>query len=393
MVGPDPKPRTILMVATVAATIRGFLGPYGTYLRQRGWRVEAAANGLIEQRVPDGSFDAIHELPLTRSIRDLGGIVRGERAVARLLREVRPDIVHVHTPIASFVIRWAARRMPREIRPAVVYTAHGFHFFRGGRQVQNAAFLTAERLAGRWTDRLIVINDQDEEAALSAKIVPASHVIRIPGVGLDTSYYSRDAVRRADVLAVRRGLGISESSPIITTIGELNDNKRQEDSILALARMDDRRTHLLLVGDGPNSARLREVAASLGVSRRVHLVGSLEDVRPTLVAAAALVSTSRREGLSRAIMEALALEVPVVASTARGNAELVADSGFINQTGDIDGIAAAMDWIVMHPAEASELGRRGRDRIRVRYDIQPILEAHERLYAGLIEARATEPTD
>ncbi len=380
---------SILLIATVAATVRGFLRPYGSYLRQRGWRVEAAANGLAGDPGVGTAFDAVHDLPLSRSLRDVGGLVRGEREIDRLIRETKPDIVHLHTPIAAYTGRWAARRSSPESRPSVVYTAHGFHAYPGGPRLVNAAFMTAERVAGRWTDRLIVINDDDERQALRARIVPSHRLVRMPGVGLDTNEYAPGSIPGEDVMAVRGDLGIPADSPVLVGIGELNANKRQADAIAALARMDDRQAHLLLLGDGPERDRIAEFARSSGVERRVHLLGNVEDVRPALAAADALISTSRREGLSRSIMEALSLEVPVVASSARGNAELVADSGFITPVGDVTGMATSLDWLLDHPDEARRMGRRGRVRMADRYDIAPILRMHERMYLDLIEDGAT----
>lgn len=379
---------SILYIATVAATVRGFLLPYGSYLRERGWRVEAAGQGVADDPAIRSAFDAAHDLPLSRSLRDLPNLIRGEQAIVRLIRRTRPNVIHVHTPIAAFAGRTAVRRSPRADRPAVVYTAHGFHFHPGGSKVVNAGFLTAERLAGRWTDRLIVINDYDEAAALRSRIVPTDHLIRIPGVGLDTTVYSPAVVPGPNVRAVAHDLAIPDDSPIVVGIGEFNDNKRQADAVRALAAMQDRRTHLLLLGDGPERERLVEIAGSLGVSARVHLPGTVNDVRPALAASTALISTSRREGLSRSIMEALALEVPVVASSARGNAELVGESGFVKPVGDIVGMAAALDWLVGHPEEARAMGRRGRERMVARYDIIPVLQLHERMYRELVEAQA-----
>ncbi len=122
---------SLLVVATIAATIRGFLTPYASHFRRMGWHVEAAANGATVDPGLEGIFDGLHEVPLSRSILDFGGILRATAAISRIL-ESGYDIVHVHTPIAAFVTRAAIRRMPVAQRPAVVYTAHGFHFLEQG---------------------------------------------------------------------------------------------------------------------------------------------------------------------------------------------------------------------------------------------------------------------
>lgn len=379
---------SLLIVATVASTIRTFISPHAAHMRGLGWRVAAAAAGAAADPDLAESFDDVHDLPLTRSVRDVGGIVQGERAIARLLHETDWDIVHAHTPIASFLTRLAVRRMPHDCRPAVVYTAHGFHFHEGGHPVANVTYLTAERVAGRWTDRLIVINDEDDAAARRHHLVPVARLVRHPGIGLDTGRYSRSAIPAGAIADLRLGLGLSPETPLFVTVGELNRNKRHADAIAALGRLQDRDAHLLIVGDGPLRPELNGLATDLGIAGRVHFTGHVDDIRPLLATATALVAPSRREGLSRSVMEALSLEIPIVASSARGNAELVADSGFVNPVGDIAGMAAAMDAIVARPDEGRSMGQRGRARMVARYDVGQVSRLHETLYGSLLAARA-----
>jgi glycosyltransferase involved in cell wall biosynthesis len=383
--GPDERP-SLLYVATISATLRHFMGPYARHLRSNGWRVEAAAHGADDDNALRAAFDDVHELPLSRSILDVLGMVAGYRAIARLL-SAAPDIVHVHTPIASFLTRLAVRRRPAASRPKVVYTAHGFHFHRQGRWITNLLFRTAERLAGRWTDRLIVINDEDDWAARRHRIVPTSRLVRMPGVGLDTTYYSRAAVDPTAVANLRTAFGAADGAAMFVAVGELNRNKRHTDAIAALAAMRRRDAVLLLVGDGEARSRLERLASQLGVEDRVVITGFVTDVRPILVGATALIHPSQREGLSRSVMEALALEVPVVASTARGNAELVRDSGAIVAIGDVVGLASAMDRLAERTVEARDMGQRGRERMVNRYDLDALIAQHERLYADLVQER------
>jgi glycosyltransferase involved in cell wall biosynthesis len=385
----EPAPRSLLMVATVASTIGHFLVPIASHLRARGARVEAAASGATAEPRLAGAFDAVHDLPLSRSILDLPGLVRGVRAIARELDATRPDIVHVHTPIASFLTRFAVRRMPAERRPVIAYTAHGFHFFAGGRWPVNQVFLAAERVAGRWTDRLVVINDEDEAAARRYRITPVRKLVRMPGIGLDTDRYAPPAVATGAPDEARRRLGIAPEAPTFVIVGEFSANKRQADGIAALARMRHRDARLVLLGDGPQRRELERLALELGVAERVHMPGNVDDVRPLVTSAVALMLNSRREGLARSVMEALALETPVIASTARGDRELVGDDGFIVEVGDVDGFTAAMDWLVDHPEERAEMGRRGRRRMVEGYDVRLVIRLHDELYAAMLAERAT----
>jgi glycosyltransferase involved in cell wall biosynthesis len=383
-----PTAVSLLFVATVAPTIR-FLVPYAAHFRALGWRVDAVASGAGDDQVLQESFDHVYELPLSRSIRDVTGIVRAGRAMSELLG-AGLDIVHVHTPIAAFVTRVAVRRSPAERRPAVAYTAHGFHFYEGGNPATNALFLTAERVAGRWTDRLIVINDEDDAAAKRNRIVPRSRLVHMPGIGIDTRTFSPSSVLPDGVARVRGQLGIAADAPIFVVIGELNRNKRQHDVIAALASMQHADAHLVLLGDGPERPTLEAFAAHLRLQDRVHPLGHVDDVRPVLRAGTALVMPSKREGLSRSVMEALALEVPVIASAARGNRELIGiDRGILVATADVRGLADAMDRLIDHPDERRAMGLRGRERIVERHDLQDLIRMHEELYRAMLAERSS----
>ena len=387
MTTPAQSP-ALLYVSTVSSTMHHFLRPYAAHFRAEGWRVEAAASGFEAHPDHALAFDRVHDIPLSRSILDVRGNLRGERAIEQIIREMQPDLVHVHTPIASFLTRLAVRRMPADRRPKVAYTAHGFHFHTGGQPLTNAIFRTAERTAGRWTDRLVVINDEDEAAARRLHIVPPGKLVRMPGIGLDTGWYAPTSIGPEAVAAERARIDLPPAGPTFLVIGELNANKRQADAIRALAVMDHHAAQLVFLGAGRERLPLETLARERGLAGRVHFGGLVDDVRPTLLGATSLITTSKREGLSRSVMEALALEIPVVASSARGNAELVGEDGFVVETGNAEALATAMDWLAEHPAEAREFGRRGRQRMVERYDLSHLIARHEALYAGMLAERA-----
>lgn len=385
---PLPKSASLLVVATVAITVEAFLVPYARHFRALGWKVDVAARNAGSSELLRDAFDNVYELPISRSLLDVRGLARGNSAVSKVLA-TEPDILHVHTPIAGFMARLAARRMPAATRPAVVYTAHGFHFYDGGSPLTNTFFVGLEKLAGRWTDRLVVINDEDELAARKHKIVPREHLVRMPGIGVDTAHYLRSSVPAADVDVVRAKLGVVAGVPLFVSVAELTRRKRPQDPISALAAMRHKDAHLVMVGVGPEQAAAERLAERLGVRDRVHFYGFVADVRPVLCAADALILASSREGLARSVMEGASLELPVIASNARGNAEMVADdAGVIFEVGDVAALTTAMDRLLDEPETAHAMGLRGRARMVERYDLQPLIHMHEALYAGLLAGRA-----
>ena len=376
------------MLATSPELVRYFYLPYAWHFRRRGWRVDVATGGAAREVAFRGAFDHVYDLPLSRSTLDVHNYTRGLRAISQMLA-TGPDIVHVHSPIAAFLTRLAARHRPAAGRPAVVYTAHGFHFHRDGGRMTNLAFRTAERVAGRWTDRLIVINDEDEAAALTYRIVPRRRLVRMPGVGIDTEHYRRGAVPDAEVARARQAAGVPANVPLFVVVAELHPRKRQDDVIAALAAMTRQDAHLVLVGEGISRPGLERLVARLGIGERVHFLGFVEDVRPMVLGATGVVVASTREGLARSVMEALALEAPVIASTARGNTELVGGGcGILARTGDVAGLAAAMDHLIDDPADARAMAVRGRARVVARYRLDDVIHLHECLYAAMLAERS-----
>ena len=214
----------------------------------------------------------------------------------------------------------------------------------------------------------------------------------MPGIGLDTATYSRSRLDPEEILGARQAFGLPRDAPYFVVVAELSQRKRNADAIEALSRMSHREAALILLGQGPEREHLEDLARERGVGDRVRFGGFVEDVRPIVAGAAALLLASDREGLARAIMEALALEVPVIASTARGNAELVEpESGVLVPTGDVIGFAAAMDRMLDRPRDRERMGAHGRARMVARYDIEHLLLLHERMYAGMLAERRREP--
>jgi glycosyltransferase involved in cell wall biosynthesis len=374
----------LLMVATVAVTLRAFLVPLARHFRGLGWRVDGLAQGASECPECRDGFDRTWEADWSRS--PLAGL-----RLARALGQVRAvvdaegyDLVHVHTPIAAFATRLALRGRRRA--PTVIYTAHGFHFRAGRRSLGGALARAAERIAGRWTDYLVVINREDEAAARRYRIVPSARIRYIPGIGVDLDHYAPDTVGGDEVAARRRELGLGAGTRLFLVVGEFTRNKRQIDALAAFARLGRPDTCLAFAGSGPEERRVARAAARLGVSDRVRFLGWRPDCPALMRASAATLLTSGREGLPRSVMEALGLAVPVIGTNVRGTRELLDQgAGILVETGDLAGLTAAMARVLDRPDEARAMAARGRSRM-ARYALPRVLEAHERLYETAMRA-------
>ncbi|MEA3216897.1 MAG: hypothetical protein QOJ19_3053 [Acidimicrobiia bacterium] len=371
----------LLMVTTVPVTLTAFLLPYAAYLRRKGWGVDAAT--AIDSSDLNAHFDTVYDIPWSRSIRNPRGLAVATRQIRRVLTENDYDVVHVHTPIASFVTRAVCGSLPAKRRPRIVYTAHGFHFHPDGHKATNKAFEMAEKLASRWCDRLLVINQTDFDAAVRLKLAPRGQVLQFPGIGVDLDWYRPSAELMCAAQELRSQLGIKQDDVVFSDIAEMTPRKNHETVLRAFALANDARYHLVLAGDGELRQELEAEVVRIGVADRVHFLGKLRDVRPLLLASAASILPSRREGLPRVVLESLAMGIPMIGSRIRGITELIGDDGgAIVDADDAQGMAEAMHRFArteLGPALPPSVAERMRD-----YSIENLLELHENLYCELM---------
>ncbi|MES1023213.1 glycosyltransferase [Gloeocapsa sp. BRSZ] len=368
----------LLIVTTIPATVRAFLLPYIAHFRAQGWQVDAMAQGITDCSECTTACDRVWDVEWSRNPLNPHNFIDAPRQIQPVLAQQNYDFVHVHTPVAAFVTRYTINRWQNPTKPKVIYTAHGFHFYRGGSLVKNTIFLTLEKLAGRWTDYLIVINREDEQAAKQYQIVPAAKIRYMPGIGVDTKYYSPQAVAHTDVIQLREELGLTPENPLFLSIAEFIPRKRHCDLFQAFALLKPH-AHLALAGTGVLQSQMQSLATELGIAERVHFLGLRRDIPVLIRASVATVLVSAQEGLPRSVMESLSLEVPVIGTEIRGIQDLLA-SELLVPLGDITEIARVMNWVLEHPQAAQNLGKKGRDRMN-NYDLRQIIAMHEKLYA------------
>ncbi|MCI0455735.1 MAG: glycosyltransferase [Gemmataceae bacterium] len=370
---------SLLIVTTVPVTLRGFLLPFATHFRGLGWRVGGMAQGISQCGECSRTLDHVWDVDWARN-----PLSPGNLAAARQVRDIVTregyDLVHVHTPVAAFVTRFALRDLRRAGRVRVIYTAHGLHFYRGGPRLRCAIFRALERLAGRWTDYLVVINREDEEAGRQYRLAPPGRVRYMPGIGVDTTLYRPEAVSEVEVARARAEMGLSQTDRALLMIAEFIPRKRHADVLRAFAQLNRPDCCLALAGVGPLLEEMKALAAELGIADRVRFLGFRRDIPALVRAAAAVLLPSEQEGLPRSVMEALALGVPVIGSRIRGMTDLLEQGGgLLVPVGEVGELARAMTRILDDPQEARALGEQGR-RLMEAYDTQCIIALHEALY-------------
>lgn len=321
----------LLLVATVQSHIGQFHKPLMKLLKEKGWEIHVAARNNLDEKdglqleYPDKVFD----IPFQRSPLDRRNIA-AYRQLKSILAENHYDVVHCNTPVGGILGRLAARKY-RKSGTAVYYTAHGFHFYKGGPKSSWLLYYPIEKLFARCTDKLITINREDYD--LAKKHFPCP-VYRIHGVGADSGRYY--PVTAEEKNTIRKQLGLN--GVVLLTAGELLPNKNQRAAILALKELRKKipAARLLIAGNGPEKENLEKLVQSNSLMDAVTFLGYTTRLPQYMQACDVFLSFSYREGLPLNILEAMLCGKPVVASNNRGHRELIGDgrTGLLVDTED-----------------------------------------------------------
>lgn len=378
----EQRPGRLLIAASIPEMVEVFLLPYARHMRSLGWQVDVLANGASNSAGCREAFDNTYNIDWSRNPLDPRNLIRLPREIRDLVQRNLYDVVHVHSPVASFVVRFALRKLSR---PRVVYTAHGFHFHAGAGRIRNLAFQWLERLAGRWTDELIVINSEDFEAARRLHLVPTGHLHQHPGIGTDLNRFQFTRLSQQEIEARRQALDLPLDEPLVLMVGEFIPRKRHEDALSAFSAVWSG-AHLLLVGKGPLEDEMRQQAASMGLGRRVHFLGYRDDVPELMAISQLLLLPSLQEGLPMAVIEAMSMGVPVIGTDIRGTRDLLADgAGVLVPVRSPAALAHAMNALLADRQHRDLLRANARERVQ-QFALGPLLETHAELYAKLRES-------
>ncbi len=307
----------ILYVTTIVATM-DFFPRHIEMLNEEGHTVEIASN--TDGRIPQYCLDMnlkVYHIPFSRSPFSKSNLT-AYKLLKKLIGEESYDIVHTHTPNASAIVRLVCKKL-RKQGLKVFYTAHGFHFYRGAPLKNWLIYYPIEWLCANWTDKLITINKED--FVLAQKRMHAREVIYVPGVGIDLDKFSEVIANRNEK---RKELGIPENATLLISVGELNDNKNHETVIKAIKDMD---VYYIIAGIGDKKDYLQNLIDAQGMTNRIKLLGFRIDVKDLYSISEIFVFPSFREGLSVALMEAMASGLPCVVSRIRGNVDLIDENG------------------------------------------------------------------
>lgn len=271
---------------------------------------------------------------------------------AFLKKNTNIEVIHCNTPIGGVVGRLCGCKYHKK----VIYTAHGFHFFKGAPIVNWLLYYPIEKWLAHYTDALITINKEDYERAKKFKLRNNGKVYYVPGVGVDLSVFNQGTQNKSEL---RKEYNLKNDEIVFVSMGDLISRKNYAVALNAIAKAKVNNLKYLICGIGPLMDEMKQLCVKLGIGKQVEFLGRRNDVSKIVKASDAFLFTSKQEGLARSLMEAMASGLPCVVSAIRGNTDLIDDEkgGFMYDVTDVDGFAEGIKRICADSELRQKMGK------------------------------------
>lgn len=362
--------KRVLILASVASMIGQFNRDNISLLQKMGYKVDVACNfkngstfseesaKKLKKELIDQGVRCFH-IDFSRSPVQIGKHIQCYRSVKRLMLENEYLFCHCHSPIGGAIARIAGHTTKTKI----IYTAHGFHFYKGSSFLSWATFYPIEKWLSNYTDLLITINNEDY--SLAKRKFKSKKTVYIPGVGIDTKLFREITTDRNEK---RLEIGVKAEEILILSVGELSVRKNHMVILDAIIHLEDN-VKYYIVGQGQLKEIIERRAKELGISNRVKLLGYRNDIKELLWAADIFAFPSLQEGLPVALMEAEAARIPLVASDIRGNNDIVrnGENGYLVKVNNSKEYEYAFKNIIN-----GELKNLAKVKLKEEYDIKNI---------------------
>jgi len=288
------------------------------------------------------------------------------------------EVVHCNTPIGGVIGRLCGKKFGCK----VIYTAHGFHFYKGAPLFNRTILKWIEKWLAHYTDAIITINQEDFEAAQKFKLKRDGKVFKVPGVGVSTDRYTPIK----DKEQIFHELGIPKGSFVCISLGDLVPNKNYVTLINAWKDLKQTKAVLLICGRGVQAEYLSQLIKETGIENQVKLLGFRTDVKDLLGIADAFILSSKREGLPRSTMEAMAAGLPCIVSDIRGNRDLIEDGkgGFLIPPNESEGFARAIENLMAHPNKVKMMSNWNQTKIKD-FDVDIVRQHLKDIYHEILD--------
>lgn len=363
--------RKICQLCAVDFTMKHLLLPLVDGFLDKGWSVTSVCSGGRHVAEMRGQGYRHFPVNISRNVYDVFSHLRTVWALFWLFRRERFDVLHVHTPVAALLGRVAGKLAGV---PLIVYTAHGFYFHDQMPKYQYRFYVFLEQLSGYLTDFLFTQSREDASAAVAEGIAELTNVVNI-GNGVCVDLFDPSLSDRKSW--VREVLDIPDGAYVVGVVSRLVREKGLVEFLDAAVQLGQhfQNVYFLMVGerlpsdhDASIERELRDAHKKLGA--RLIAAGYRHDVADLLGAMDVFCLPSYREGMPRSIIEAMMMELPVVATNIRGSREEVVaeETGLLVPTHSPAALAEALRTLIADPDLSRRMGKAGRQRALKLYD-------------------------
>lgn len=380
--------KKVLMLATTAAMIEQFNKSNILILKELGYRVHVAGNFDEGNPISAEKLEAFKRwleaneatwtnIPATRRPSDIRNNNKAYKMVVDIIHKQEISFIHCHTPLGSII----GRRAAKKTKTPIIYTAHGFHFFKGAPLKNWLFYYPIEWLCSFRTNLLITINKEDYHRARHH--MHAKDVKYIPGVGVDVERFANCEL---DKEKLDKEFGIPKDAHILLSVGELMERKNQIVVIEALHQLNNPNIYYLIVGQGHLQKMYTAKIKEYGLENNIKLLGFRDDVDKLCKYASCFVHPSIREGLGIAPLEAMASGLPLISANINGMKDYTAQrrTGFCIHPTAVDEMAHAIDYIYKNGDFAAQCAKHNQIAVR-NYDIKQSKTIMKDIYTDFIE--------
>lgn len=364
--------KKILIVSTVSRQFFLFENGNIEVLKSLGYEIHAAANYSDANERLDNLDIIRRHFDIQRSPFSFKNI-KAYIQLKKIMKSEKFDAIHCHSPMGGVLARLAAKSVG--IKP-IIYTAHGFHFYKGAPIKNWLLYYSIEYWLARYTDVIITINQEDYERA--NKSFKARNIEYVPGVGIDIR--KKDCIN-IDIQQKRKDIGLPEDSFVLLSVGELNENKNHESVIKAIAKLKNPNVFYVICGKGSLQNYLTKLINELELDKQVKLLGYRKDIVEICKIVDAFIFPSFREGLSVALMEAMSTGLPIICSKIRGNTDLIDEGkgGYLVIPNDIEGYLKTINKLIKNEELRKEMGIYNLECIK-QYDVKKVKDKMKEIY-------------
>lgn len=385
--------KKVLLLASVSSMIEQFNQLNIKLLQELGCEVHVITSfGKASNLSPEKNEAFKNELkkmnvtffdvPISRSIYSSDN-VKSFQLINKILTEHKYQMIHCQSPVGGVITRIAAKNL-RKTGTKVIYTAHGFHFYKGAPLLNWLLYYPLEKLLSKYTDCLITINEEDYKTA-NKKRFKTHDIQLVNGVGVNLDKFVQQTQYSKNEL--RKQYSYSEKELILINVAELNDNKNQAFLINSISHLKNTipSIRLLLIGKGELENNYKKQLKDLNLMDKVELLGYRQDIPNLMGLSDICVTSSKREGLPVNILESMSTGIPIVAVNNRGSRELIEHgiNGFLSSQKELDKFEDYIEQLWKNPTLIEKMGKINRKKV-YKYSQENVSQQLKAIYSNYI---------